>query len=230
MGNERTVRMGLVRVLTVQDPREFDAQAELLRSHYPILDITTKIIPDQPRGVYDEESEKLAEPKVVKAAVELEALGVEVIVVSCAADPGVAMARKVVGIPVVGAGTAGAVVARAYWKPVGVLTLNGEVPRPMREILGDGLLHASSWPRGVRTALDLPTEEGRRAILEAGRELKELGSEVILLGCTGMTALGVARDLSRALRLPVVDPLLSAALLATFIGGVQQGVRAGGVT
>lgn len=219
------VKVGLIRVLTVTDPAEYDSQAKLLRGCYPQLDVVTKILEGQPRGVYDDESLKEAEPKVVRAAEELDAAGVAVIVVSCAEDPGVELAKRRIGVPVIGAGTAGALVARAYSRPVGVLTLNGTVSPPVRDILG-GLITGVARPEGVQTALDLRTPGGMRGIEAAGARLKDLGCKVVLLGCTGMTALGVSAKLTKDLGLPVVDPLMSAGAIAALMASMQPGVSA----
>lgn len=101
---------GVIRVLTTQDPELLAAHGRILEQEYG-LSTVNRCIPDQPKGIYDDESERIAIPKIIRLARELASEGVDAIVVSCAADPAVADLRSELQIPVIGAGSALAAVA-----------------------------------------------------------------------------------------------------------------------
>ena len=76
-------RIGLIRVLTTDDPKILDLHGNLIMEFFPGLEVITRCIPGQPQGVFDEASEEEAWPKVVDLAQEMAADDVEVIIVSC---------------------------------------------------------------------------------------------------------------------------------------------------
>ena len=84
-------------------------------------------------------------------------------------------------------------------------------------------LVAVGRPEGVNSTLDLMTPEGRESCFRKARELKEMGAEVIALGCTGLATIGIARDLEKDLGIPVIDPVLAEGLFAYFEAVRRQG-------
>lgn len=203
-----SVRVGVIRVLTTDDPEVLGAHGRILEAAFPGMRALSRCISDQPLGIFDEASERLAVPKVVALAVEM-ASEVDGLVITCAADPGLTEVRKAVGVPVVGAGSSGAAVAAALGERVAVVGLEGSVPRPVREILGRRLL--GFYPaRGMRTACDLFSGPGRAAVLEAARQAVRDGADVMLFGCCGLSSMGMAGVLRAEFGLPVVDPVVAA--------------------
>ncbi|ACU38024.1 hydantoin racemase [Actinosynnema pretiosum subsp. pretiosum] len=204
-------RIGVIRVVTSTDLDFLGAHGRILEAE---LGVTTRTacIPDQPRGVHDDDSFALADRKVPLLAEEL-APHVDAIVVSCAADPGLAGARDRVAIPVLGAGASAAGVALTLGERVGVLDLTTTTPASVTRVLG-ARLHGAIQPDGVTETAHLLTPEGKRSSLDAGRRLVESGADVLLLACTGMTTIGLAEPLRRALGVPVVDAVRTAGLLA----------------
>lgn len=59
------------------------------------------------------------------------------LIISCAADPAVQDCRRVLKIPVIGAGSACAGIALGMSAKVGILGITNEGPRVMADILGD---------------------------------------------------------------------------------------------
>jgi Asp/Glu/hydantoin racemase len=211
-------RVGLIRVLTTTDVKLLNLHGELVMGYFPGLDVLSACIPDQPEGVHDDKTERMAVPKVLALARKMEETGVEAVIVSCAGDPGVDLAAAALKIPVVGAGRAVAAVARALDLPVGVLGLTPLAPDPVAKILGD-LVIANLVPHGVRSTLDLMTPHGKESVLASGKKLKEMGARAILLACTGMSTIGAAGFLTGELRIPVIDPVRSEAAVAwTLLG------------
>jgi len=206
-------RVGLIRVLTTEDKNLLNAHGRLVESHFPELQVESRCINDQPKGIYDEESSALALPKILRLGEEMEREGVKAIIVSCADDPGVEELRKIVTIPVVGAGSSCASVSLSCGGKIGTLGIRERAPRIMRDILGDHLV-AQTRPEGVKTTLDLLTAEGRENALSAAEHLRKNGAEVIALACTGYTTIGIARDLEGAVSIPVIDPVEATGLFA----------------
>lgn len=205
--------IGLIRVLTTEDPSIRDAHGKQITARYG-LTVKSVCIPDQPRGIYDEQSERVATPKVLELAARLEAGGAEAIIISCAADPALQEARRLLKIPVIGAGSAAAGVALTLGERVGVLNLVESTPDAVRSVLG-GHLVGEARPAGVRDTTDLLAPSSQEAAAEAARRLvKEKGADVIVLACTGYATVRMADRLRPLLGIPVVDPVDAAGAVA----------------
>ena len=215
--------IGIVRVLTTDDPEVLSAHGRRIEQRYAVP-TRTLCIPDQPRGIYDAESERQAVPKILELVRRLAGEGVQAILISCVADPAVREARSLVRVPVVGAGSAAAGMALALGERVGVLNLTEATPGPVRVILGQRLVGEEA-PEGVRDTTDLLREEGQKAALEAARRLvRTTGAEVILLACTGYTTVDMASRLRTELGVQVVDPVdAGGAVAVAALGGRQLG-------
>jgi Asp/Glu/hydantoin racemase len=219
--------IGLIRVLTLKDKELLNLHGRIIESAFPELRVFSRCIEDQPKGIYDRESEEVAKPKVLRLAKEFEKDGVDAVVISCAADPAVREARKELRIPVVGAGSAAASLALAYGERVGVLNLNEDTPEVVRRVLGPHLV-AEGRPEGVKNTLDLMTEWGRKVAEEALKNLLKHDVDVIVLACTGYSTIGFARTAEMIAGVPVVDPVIAAGaavlniLKQRTVGGVVQ--------
>ncbi len=82
----------------------------------------------------------------------------DVLIISCASEPGLTEVRALVGIPVIGAGSAAAAAALAFGGRVGVLGLRHQVPGPVSECLGERMVLIDG-PESVKTpdAFLMPT-------------------------------------------------------------------------
>jgi len=215
------VKLGVIRVITSADQASTDLHGRQIEAAYPGVHTTSICLPGQPEGVHDLATEGAAVAKVPDAARRLAVLGVDAIVVSCCADPGVREAGDAVTVPVVGAGEAAALVSLVYRCPVGVLGLTREAPPVMRRILGDRLV-ASIAPEGVTKTLDLQTPLAMDACERAARRLMGQGAGVICLACTGTATIGLPRYLGERLNLPVVDPVIVAGGLVLALVGQHR--------
>lgn len=219
--------VGLIRVLTTRDEELLNLHGRIIESAFPELRVVSRCIEDQPKGIYDRESEELAKPKILRLAREFEREGVNAIIVSCAADPAVKEARKELRVPVIGAGSAAASIALAYGDKVGVLNLTEDTPEVIKRVLGSHLV-AEGKPEGVRNTLDLMTDWGREAAKKALNDLLKHGVDVIVLACTGYSTIGFARMAEEIAGIPVVDPVVAAGavtlniLRQRVIGGVTR--------
>jgi allantoin racemase len=209
-------KMGLIRVLSTDDPEMLNSQGRLLEAFIPDLKVISRCIEGHPKGLWNEKEERQAVPKIVRLGQDMERNeGVDVLFVSCVADPGVPELREVVSVSVIGAGSASAGVALSLGRPVGALSITDWILPPVAEVLGEALV---GWekPAHVQTTLDLMSEEGREEIIKAGQRLIDKGAGVILLACTGFSTVRLAPFLEDSLRVPVIDPVLSGGLIAYY--------------
>ncbi|QQO08902.1 aspartate/glutamate racemase family protein [Breznakiella homolactica] len=213
------MKIGLIRVITLDDPEQTGLHGRILEERFPGLEVFSRCIPGQPRGVFDKKTEQEAAPKIAELGQRMaETGGAEAIIISCASDPGLAELRGAVGIPVIGAGTAVAALALVLSDRVATMGITGQTPDRMREILGPRLV-GEVRPGGVSTTLDLLTEQGKNASREACKKLaKESGAGVIALSCTGYATIGFAAELAQAAGIPVLDPLIAAGYAVLYTG------------
>lgn len=201
--------IGIIRVITLESESLVKKHGEIVERILPNVKTYSKCIEDQPEGIYDEESEKKAIPKIVKLAKEMEGLGVNGIIVSCAGDPGIDVLEKELKIPVTGAGRPTASLALAISDKVGVLGITKEPPKPFKEVLRDYIV-AYEKPIGVKTTLDLA--KNIDSIIRAAKRLESAGAKVIALACTGFSTINAAPLIANNVNIPVIDPVMAAAI------------------
>lgn len=210
---KKRFKVGLIRVVTMEDQEMLNLHGKLLEAYYPELEVESRCIPDQPEGIHDDQTENMAVPKIIELAKSWS--GIDALVISCAGDPAVAELRKELTIPVVGGGEATALLAMRYGKKFGALGITEEVPRAYREAFGENIV-GNCRPEGVNSTLDLMTPTGRTNVVKKAQELKELGAEVIALACTGMSTIGIAKELEKECGIPVIDPVMAEGAIVYF--------------
>lgn len=223
-GSHRTIRIGLIRVLSLSDEEQLNSHGRLIEAFIgdPGLAVTSRCIEGHPRGLWNDEEVHKAVPKIVSLGQEMERQDqVDVLLVSCAADPGLAELRGAVTVPVVGAGSASASVARTLGKPVGVLGITNTVPSPIIETLGDQLVSCDK-PETVQTTVDLASSTGMEESVAAGQRLVATGAETVLLACTGFSTLRIAPLLEQELGVPIIDPIISTGLISYYAAAGNQ--------
>lgn len=146
---------------------------------------------------------------------------ISAMVIACFGDPGLAIARSVASCPVLGIMEAGTHAALSVAERFGVISISpGSVPRHLKAYREMGVLDrlAGDEPLPGVSAADAG---GSDAVLDmtiaAGRKLVANGAGCILLGCAGFSPRRTV--LQRELGVPVVDPVLSAAMIARSLGG-----------
>jgi len=195
--------IGVIRVFTTENKAVLNHHGKIITKLYG-LPTVNHCIPDQALGIYDKASEKDAIPKIVKLGKKMASEGAKILAISCAADPGIEELRKAVSVPVIGAGSAAALTALSFGKPVGILGITQEVPEVMKQLLGD-LLIGFEVPEGVKNTTDLLKKEGKEKGLEAAKSLLNQGAEVIVFACTGFSTIGLAEQLRNELKVPIID-------------------------
>ena len=213
--------VGLIRVITLDEAQGLNTHGQLIESLYPDIAVESACIPNQPEGIHSPEQTDEAIPKIVQVARECFA-NKDMILVSCAEDPGVEEIRAAMpGMPVTGGGECAVAAALRYGERVGVLGIVDYAPKAYRRLLGDRLV-GNFRPEGVNCTLDLQTPEGHDSCVRTARAMAEAGCEVIALGCTGLGTIGIAAELERVTGLPVIDPVVAMGAFVTLEAARQQ--------
>jgi Asp/Glu/hydantoin racemase len=194
--------------MTTSDRRLLNAHGKLLNEAFGFT-VTSRCIPDQPSGVYDQASLESAAPKVVELAREM-AGDADALIISCASDPGLAATRAAVDIPVIGAGSAAAAAALTFGGRIGVLGLGSHVPGPIAESLGERMLLIDGAFGQVATPDAFLMPAGIFEALAAAHMLVDAGADVIVQASTGLSSIGMAGVLRRRLGVPVIDAVTAA--------------------
>lgn len=210
------IKVGIVRVLTTNKENILYSHEKILKEKFLNFEIETRCIPDQPEGIHNISTEKLAVPKIIKLAKEFEAEGKDAVFISCAADPGVKECRKELKIPVIGAGSSCAALALSMGQKVGILGITDEAPSIMVDVLQNKFIY-NIKPDGVNTTLDLYDETGRKNTLKAAEILKKKGCDVIALGCTGLSTISIYKEISRNLHIKVIDAVIAAGTIISYL-------------
>lgn len=211
--------LGIIRVLTMRDQDAVDLHGRIVSQAYG-MPVRSACIPDQPQGIFDDETMDRAVPKVVELASLLARDGCTQIAISCFGDPALTESRTAVSVPVTGAGSASAHMARALSDRIGVLTIVDRLPLHILEILGDRFIGMDK-PDGIATSPQLTTDKGKEAAIAGVKRLKAAGADTILLGCTGFATMGFAAEMGDRLGARLIDPLLALAACAS-IGATRM--------
>jgi Asp/Glu/hydantoin racemase len=218
-------KVGLIRVVTLTDEKILNVHGRIIERLFPEIKVISRSIEDQPKGIYDKETEKKAIPKILRIAEEFEKENMDAIIISCAADPGVKEARRKLKIPVIGAGSAVASLSLSYGNRIGVLNLNEGTPEIIKDVLGSHLV-AEEYPRNIRNTLDLMTNEGMEEALKALKRLLDKNIDVIILGCTGYSTIGFIEYARKITPKPMIDPVIATGIVTLGIlknrGGLYE--------
>ncbi len=138
-------------------------------------------------------------------------------IVNCFADPGVMGAREISDVPVVGPGQASMIMATMLGHKFGIISVRKKA-EPMFEQkvatlgLKDKFAGAVGINIGVNRLLADRDITAAEILKAANKLIKELNAEVVVLGCTGM--LSFAEDIRSKLKVPVVEPAVTALKMA----------------
>ena len=164
---QKKFQIGLIRVLTTEDEELLNRHGKTIMEKYPMLEVESRCIPDQYEGIHSHELERLAVPKIVALAKEFR--DKDMILVSCADDPGVAEVREALpGMLVTGGGETTVALATRYGEKIGLLGIVEYAPKAYVRMIPDKLV-GNIKPDGVNSTLDLMTPEGRKNCLKGIR-------------------------------------------------------------
>ncbi len=187
-------------------------------------------LPRGPASVETAEAYAEVEPLIIELVKGIHA-GYDAVIVNCFLDPGVAKLRKILSNKVVvGPCEASLSLARNLSDKVAVVTVGGDVETLgliKERIKSLGFENVVVGVRGISLrVLELDRDREvtlRHLVNEAAKAVSER-ADVIVLGCTGLA--GMAREVSDAVGVPVIDPAWSAlkiAELLVLVGGARSG-------
>ncbi len=222
-----------MRVLVVNPVghNKWDSSDKKIYENYASRETEIDVIslPKGPVSVESAEAYAEVEPLVVELVKEIHA-GYDAVIVNCFLDPGVAKLRELLGKVVVGPCEASLSLARNLSKKISIITVGGEVEtlNMIRErVKSLGFEEIITSLRGIPLRvldLDRDKESTLRLLVDEARKAVSEGAEVLVLGCTGLA--GMAKEVSDAVGVPVVDPawaaLKIAELLVSLAGGVMR--------
>ncbi len=182
----------------------------------PGTEVVVRSLPQGPETIESEFDKALAEKHVVEV-VARELLNsrekYDAVMINCFDDPGVKALREVVRDAIVlGIGETSITAALMLGFSIAIISTGRESKAIYRRRAAElGLLDRIVYTGGINLPV-LKLREDETATLKAleeegKRAIEEYGAEVIVLGCGGM--IGMAQELSRRLRVPVVDPTIT---------------------
>lgn len=196
--------LGIIRVLTTENQDVLKEHENILKRRYAIQAVTS-CISDQPNGIYNDQSEKEAIPKIIELSKQmLESNELDCITISCAADPGLNELKEIHSIPILGAGIAGATLAKQQGKKIAVIGITDLPPKVIQEMLGTQLLVYVFEPT-IRKTTDLFKEEAKSKLLRRVKTAQDEGADVILFACTGFSTIQLKNFLEEHIRIPIID-------------------------
>lgn len=180
------------------------------------FEVVTMPTPGAPEFIETAEDEQNAAPGMIELARANEA-DFDAIVVACHCDPNIEAIKELTAKPVVGIGEASMRLATELGERFSVLTTHEESVEPKHEHarrlgLDDKLVSVRAPTGGSMDFQNLTV-----FLPPARAAIEEDGAEVLVLGCAGLT--GLDKSLQDALRVPVLDGVVTALIIATgFVG------------
>ncbi|MEZ7173232.1 aspartate/glutamate racemase family protein [Sporosarcina sp. OR05] len=196
--------LGIIRVLTTDDDNVLLEHGKRMWETHQVKTIT-KCIKDQPNGIYDDESETIAIPKIIALADEFMQRGdIDAITISCAADPGLDELRALTDFPILGAGACGVMAACLIGQRVAVIGITDQVLLTIEKGLEDRF-HSYRFDPTLRKTTDLVSPDAKEKLLAVARDAIADGADVILFACTGFSTIRLKDYLVTHIDIPVID-------------------------
>lgn len=198
--------------------------AEAARQVLPGVEVLALTCHGAPPAIQGPEDGEAALPFLLAQVQAAEVAGADAAIIACFDDTGLAQARSLVGIPVLGIGEAAFHAAMLLGARYSVVTtLSVSVPVIAGNIRSYGLeSHCLKVRASEVPVLELEREGSpARALISAeiGRARAEDGAGAIVLGCAGMADLAAALEEEHGL--PVIDGVAAAAGLAAAIARLR---------
>ena len=188
---------------SVEVTRAIDQGLDLLRPRLN-FEIVSTTLAEGPPGI---ETQAHMESVVQPTVRLMQTKPADAYVIACFSDPGLALARESVSVPVVGIAEASMLLALGLGYRFGIIAiLDASVRRHLRYVRALGLEHRLAGERAINLGVrDSGGEAAIERIVAVGRKLRDDdGADVLILGCAGM---GHRRDIiEKELGVPVIDP------------------------
>jgi allantoin racemase len=191
--------------LDKQGRRELGRLGHADNVRYTVVDL-----PWGPSSVESEYDERMASPFVLDEVIKAERAGYDAVFISCTDDVALSAAREVARIPIVAPLEICMMIAATLGRRFSVLSvLENEASVFHRRAMEYGMEHRLASVRSIDVpVLDLESKraEVANALYKQGKLcIATDGADTLILGCTDMA--GMASELQRRLKVPVIDPV-----------------------
>lgn len=193
---------------------------------FPGTEVDIIDVPSGPASIESAYEEYISVPATVEKMIEVEEQGYQAAILGCFGDPGLDAIRELVDIPVIGPGEASCLTAASLGHRFSILTITSSIIGATRhQVHRIGVADKLASVRVIETpVLELAKDRERtfaRMVEEGRRCIEQDGADTLVLGCMTMGFLMVAEDLSRALKVPVVNPSRTSLKFAEMLVGSE---------
>jgi len=195
------------------NPKNTGVIAKAIEPFKPVGVEVDTVSPDKgPVGLESYYHNYLASVNVHERIIQAEKEGYDGIVIACFGDPGIEGAKEIVDIPVVGITEASYALAGILGtKFLVIVSADTAVPRQIRYLKALGIpdYQYAVRPIGLTVLGVMADRVNAKELIANNCEaaLKETGSEVIVMGCSGFS--GLRKDLEKMLNVPIIDPVVA---------------------
>jgi allantoin racemase len=194
---------------------EIQRRQDYLQCHAAAdTEIKVQSVPSGYPSIESERDVVTVAPHLLHGMQRAEADGASAGIIGCFSDPALDAIRETVNMPVVGPGQSAIALAMQLGESYSILSpLDSGAKRARPRLRGQGLTERLASIRGVGVSVVDLTRGDNAAwdrIIETGRRCIDDGADVLVMGCMSMAFMGVERELSDRLSVPVVSPVLAA--------------------
>jgi allantoin racemase len=193
---------------------EIERRQDYLQRHAADgIEIKVQSVPSGYPSIESERDAVTVAPYLLFGLQKAEAEGASAGIVGCFSDPALDAIRETVKMPVVGPGQSAIALALQLGESYSILSpLDSGAKRARPRLRGQGLTERLASIRGVGVSVvDLSRDNTAwDRIVDTGRRCIEDGADVLVMGCMSMAFMGIERQLSERLAVPVISPVLAA--------------------
>jgi allantoin racemase len=194
---------------------EIERRQDYLQRHAADgIEIKVQSVPSGYPSIESERDAVTVAPYLLFGLQKAEAEGASAGIVGCFSDPALDAIRETVRMPVVGPGQSAIALALQLGESYSILSpLDSGAKRARPRLRGQGFTERLASIRGVGVSVvDLSGGDNTAwdRIVDTGRRCIEDGADVLVMGCMSMAFMGVERQLSERLAVPVISPVLAA--------------------
>jgi allantoin racemase len=194
---------------------EIERRQDYLQRHAADgIEIKVQSVPSGYPSIESERDAVTVAPYLLFGLQKAEAEGASAGIVGCFSDPALDAIRETVKMPVVGPGQSAIALALQLGESYSILSpLDSGAKRARPRLRGQGLTERLASIRGVGVSVvDLGRGDNAAwdRIVDTGRRCIEDGADVLVMGCMSMAFMGIERQLSERLAVPVISPVLAA--------------------
>jgi allantoin racemase len=194
---------------------EIERRQDYLQRHAAAdTEIKVQSVPSGYPSIESERDLVTVAPHLLHGMQKAEADGASAGIIGCFSDPALDAIRETVKMPVVGPGQSAIALAMQLGESYSILSpLDSGAKRALPRLRGQGLTERLASIRGVGVSVVDLTQGDNTAwdrIIATGRRCIDDGADVLVMGCMSMAFMGVERELSDRLSVPVVSPVLAA--------------------